>query len=258
MKLNKRYPNFDLDAALYKAWTLLKIEQSRVYLGIWWWVFEPILYMSVFYFVFEYALGMGGEGFVYFLLCGLVPWKWFSSSISSSLSLIQNNKAIILKIHISKHILFVSSFISEFVKFLIVFVLFLLFLILTDHEPSWRWMMLIPLIFIQALLTYSLACFLGVLITFIPDLKVVVANILQLLFFLSGIFFYIDEKSEIMFNSLYFNPIANLIFNYRAILLDTTQFEVIFLFISLFMSIIMLVISILFLRISDKKIPKFI
>ena len=80
-----------LELITVKAWADLKSEASRAYIGFLWWFIEPVLYMGSFYLLFGLGLKMGGDNFMYFLLCGLLPWKWFSSSLSNgSLSIIAN------------------------------------------------------------------------------------------------------------------------------------------------------------------------
>ena len=68
-----------LELVWYKAYADLRAEAARAYLGVLWWVLEPLLYICVFYVVFGILLDRGGQGFVSFMLCGLVVWRWFSS-----------------------------------------------------------------------------------------------------------------------------------------------------------------------------------
>ena len=47
--------------------------------------------MGAFYVLFGIGLRQGGDNFLFFLLCGLVPWKWFSSTLNSgSRSIVAN------------------------------------------------------------------------------------------------------------------------------------------------------------------------
>jgi hypothetical protein len=54
-----------LELIHYRALSELKMELSRLYLGILWWVFEPILYMVVFYLVFD----LPGQGWPELMIC---------------------------------------------------------------------------------------------------------------------------------------------------------------------------------------------
>jgi lipopolysaccharide transport system permease protein len=66
-----------------KAIAELTAESSRAYIGIPWWIVEPILYMFAFYFIFAVGFRQGGPELVPFLLCGIVPWKWVPASVQT-------------------------------------------------------------------------------------------------------------------------------------------------------------------------------
>jgi lipopolysaccharide transport system permease protein len=61
-----------LDLVRYRAYVDLKSESARSYLGMLWWILDPLMYLAIYYLVFGVVLQRGGEGFVGFLLCGLV------------------------------------------------------------------------------------------------------------------------------------------------------------------------------------------
>ena len=75
--INRNY----LSLVLQKAQSDFISETRRGYMGILWWVVEPVLYLSVFYIIFVLVFNRGGADAVSFLLTGLVVWKWFGSSI---------------------------------------------------------------------------------------------------------------------------------------------------------------------------------
>ena len=60
---------------IQKAIADLISEARRGYIGILWWIIEPIIYMLVFYIIFVVVFDRGGEDRVAFLLTGLVIWK---------------------------------------------------------------------------------------------------------------------------------------------------------------------------------------
>jgi len=54
-------------------------ESRRGYIGLLWWVVEPVLYMSVFYLIFVVILHRGGEGAVAFFLLYKISFHiWLS------------------------------------------------------------------------------------------------------------------------------------------------------------------------------------
>jgi len=209
-----------LDLIKYKVYAELSAEAARTFLGILWWVIEPVLYMSVFYFIFGVLFQRGGEGFVYFLLVGLVVWKWFDSSIRSGMVSLQTNAAVIVQVYQPKFIFPVIVVLINTAKFLFVMLLLLLFLLVSGKPASASWLALLPLISVQCVFIASITSLFATVIPFVPDFKWVVENGLTMLFFLSGVFFDISAMPENFQVWLRLNPMAVLIDNYRNVLLQ--------------------------------------
>lgn len=80
----------------------LKAEASKLYLSYLWWIVEPLLYVVVFYVVFGLLLKIDRGNYVLFLLCGKVPFLWFSKSVQNSANSIVANKGLIGQVEIRK------------------------------------------------------------------------------------------------------------------------------------------------------------
>ena len=208
-----------LDLIWYKVYAELSAEAARTWLGILWWVIEPVLYMSVFYLIFGIIFQRGGEGFVYFLLVGLVVWKWFDSSVRGGMLSLPANAAVIQQVYQPKQVFPVTVLLINTAKFLLVLLLLLLFLLITGKPVALSWLALLPLIGVQFLLTLGVASLCATVIPFVPDLKWVVENGLTLMFFLSGVFFDISNVPDKYYAWLMLNPMAVLIDSYRSVLL---------------------------------------
>lgn len=209
-----------LDIILFKTWADLRAEASRAYIGFLWWFLEPILYMGAFYLLFGLGLRMGGDGFVYFLLCGLIPWKWFSSTIANGSRAIEAGAGMIQQVYLPKIVLPTIIVAINSVKFLMILPILLLFLWFSGYVANQVWLAL-PLLFVlQFLLVWSLTSFCAALVPYVQDLRYVIENGLLMLMFLSGVFFDLDKLSPLMKSVLYLNPMALLIENYREVLLE--------------------------------------
>lgn len=208
-----------LDLILYKTVADLRAEANRGYLGMLWWVIEPIMYMFVFYVVFTTIELTSGSNFVTFLLCGLVFWKWFASTVTHSANSIVSNVGLIRQVYLPKVIFPVIVIFTNSFKFSIILIIFLLFLILAEGSVSITWLSLPVLLFVQLLLISSIGIMLAAIIPFVPDLNLIIDNILMMLFFLSGIFFDISTMPEQTQFYLHMNPMAIMIENYRIVLL---------------------------------------
>ena len=208
-----------LELIAVKAWADIKSEANRAYIGFLWWFIEPLLYMGAFYLLFGLGLRMGGDNFMYFLLCGLLPWKWFSSSLGNGSLSIVANAGLINQIYLPKYVLPMVTVTVTSMKFLIVLPILLLFLVASGFTPSIHWTALLIIVASQFMLVAALASLLAAIVPFIPDLRFVIENGMLLLMFLSGVFFDMARVDEGLRAILYLNPLAVLLKDYREVLM---------------------------------------
>ena len=246
------------DLILYKTYADLRAEASRGYLGVLWWIIEPVLYMAVFYVIFGLLLQRGGEGFVAFLLCGLVVWKWFDSTVRHGALAIQNGVGLMRQVYVPKFMFPATVVLANTAKFLVVFLLFMAFLILYGISPSWLWLALPLVVLIQFMLVAAFASLAAAIVPFIPDFKLLIDNGLTLLFFLSGIFFDVSTLPASVQPYFYLNPMVTIIDAYRDILLAGSWPNVGALASVGFVSVIVLACAYWVMQRYDRSYPKII
>ncbi len=203
----------------YKAIAELRVEASRAFIGVLWWVLEPVLYMLAFYLIFAAGFRTGGADFVPFLLCGLVPWKWFNSTILTGSNTISANRGLINQIYFHKVLLINVILAANTIKYLIILSLLLLFLLLTEGAPSINWFAIPILMLAQFLLMLGIVSITASIVPFFFEAKLLIDNGVLMLFFLSGIFFDIDSRPAAVRDFLYLNPMAGIIKAYRDVLM---------------------------------------
>jgi lipopolysaccharide transport system permease protein len=195
-------------------------ESRRGYLGILWWIIEPIMYMSVFYLVFVVIFQRRGDDQVLFLLTGLVVWKMFAASIPQCAMSIQSNAGLVRQMYIPKLLFPIMAVIKNAIKFFIILSLLIAFIALMGKEVNAAWVALPLLIAIQLLLIVAAGMVLAAVVPFFPDFKMLIDNGMMLLFFLSGIIFDISNAPEKVKFYLSFNPVLIVVEGYRDILLS--------------------------------------
>lgn len=209
-----------LDLILYKTYADLRAETERTYLGFLWWIFEPIMFMGVFYMVFGVLYKNNIENFAQFLLIGLVVWQWFKSSLAHGEQSILQNRPLMQQVYLPKLVFPIILMLTDSVKFLFVFALLLLFLWSSGYLPNQYYVALPLVLLVQWLFIFACTLFLSAIVPFVPDIRFVVENFLTAVFFMSGLFFKASEfvPQELQFY-FYLNPMANLIEDYRHILM---------------------------------------
>ena len=212
--------------------------------------------MGAFYVLFGIGLRQGGDNFLFFLLCGLVPWKWFSSTLNSGSRSIVANAGLINQVYLPKYVFPLIVVVINTFKFTLVFPVLLLILILSGFELSNTWWSLLPVLAIQLMMVASCTCLLSCLVPYLPDLRYVIDNGMLLLMFLSGVFFNIDAMAPEIRSILLLNPIALLLECYREILLEGSMPNLNDLAYVIFISFLTGISAVFLLKRIDRKVIK--
>ncbi len=215
----RNWRNF-VDLIWTKARLNLKSEANRNHLRYVWWILDPLLYMAVFYVVFGLLLHRGGEGFVAYLLTGLVPFQWFAKTVQHASNTIIEGRGLMNQVRISPLFFPLVAVVQNAGKQTLVFLMLVLFLIIYGLPPTIHWFALAPVILLQFLLMTVVGCALAMLIPFARDLINLVPTGLQFLLFASGVFYTLDTIPEHWHDLFLSNPMASLLYQYRLILLD--------------------------------------
>ncbi len=215
-----RYMNRYLELILYRAYADLKAEAARGYLGVLWWIIEPLLYLGMFSVYFIYVRQQHDGRLIPFLLIGLVAWKWFASSIPHCARSIASGVSLMQQVYLPKYVFPCVAAATNLAKFLMVFILLLAALPFFGAPPTAAWLTLPLLVAAQFFLILSSAGLLAAVFPFLPDLNYIINNLLMLLFFLSGVLFDLNKMPESFRPYLSLNPLAVLIADYRTVLLD--------------------------------------
>ncbi|MEP5765009.1 MAG: ABC transporter permease [Halieaceae bacterium] len=197
----------------------LKQDSDRAHLGFLWWILDPVIYLAMFYLIFEVILQRGGPGYVHFLLCGLVFWRWFDSTVRLAALSIRKYKGIISQVYLPKALLPMIAITSNMLKFSMIVALFTCFLVFSGFPPTASWLAAPLMLVTQLVLIIGVSLLVASVIPLVPDLMQLVNYGITLMFFLSGIFFDLSVVNEPLQSVLYLNPMALTLSCWRDLLL---------------------------------------
>ena len=198
----------------------LKSEASKSYLSYLWWLLEPALFVGVFFVVFGIFLANKTDGFIMFLLCGKIPFIWFSRTVGNAANSITGGRGLMNQMKIPKMFFPAVVITQDFVKSMSVFLLMLVVLWIAGYKPNLTWISLPVIIFTQLIFIMSIATIGSAIVPFLPDFRFIINTGLMLMMFASGIFYSYDDLLLPQHQELFlFNPMANLIKTYRDVLL---------------------------------------
>src|SRR5262249_56042158 len=116
----------------------LKARYRGSVLGFFWSFVNPLLLLLVYSFVFTYVLENRTEGiqpYALFMFCGILPWNWFSSSLTESSGALVSGGNLIKKVLFPAEILPLVNVFANMVHFFLGLIILAGFLVVYPHFP---------------------------------------------------------------------------------------------------------------------------
>ena len=209
----------------YNVKAELKSEVAGSFLSWLWWILDPLLYMLVYAFVATVIFGAGSKPyFLVFVFIGLNCWQFFNRVVRNSVKLVSNKKSIVTKVYIPKYMFILEKIGISGFKMLVSFIITALFMVYYQVPLSWNMLWVPPLLIMLAIVTFAFSTIIMHFGVFVEDLLNIVTVGLQLVFYLSGIFYDITERlakhhSRLCALLMYGNPVALIMTDIRNTLL---------------------------------------
>lgn len=188
------------------------------WLGVLWTFLNPLLMLAVYAFVFPYILRVKVENYTIFMIVALIPWNFFTTAIQSGTGSVVANGNILKKVYFPREIIPISITTSQLVNFLITCIIMFVFILFSGVGFSIHLLLMPLLILIQYLITLALTFVLSALTVFVRDVDHFVSVALTLGFYATPIVYQASMLPEKFQWVLNFNPMAQLVEAYRAIL----------------------------------------
>lgn len=195
----------------------LKSRYRGTALGFLWTLLNPLLLMMVYTLVFSLYMRIEMENYASYVFCGLLPWIWFTSSMSEGANSIIAGASLLTKSNFPVEVIPVVSVLCNLINYLLSLPVLLVFLAFNKILPEFSLIYIFPLLFLQLLFTFGLVLMTASLNVFFRDVHHIIPNLLTLWFFLCPIIYpssIIPSKFKIF---LYFNPMALFSLSYQNI-----------------------------------------
>mgnify|MGYP001623983178 FL=1 len=207
--------------AVYSARSALKSEVANSYLNWLWWVLDPLCFMLIYTFIFGVVFDGSEPYFPIFIFIGLTMWDFFNRTMTTSIKIVKNNKAIVSKVYLPKFVLIYVKMMVNAFKMLISFAIVAAMMIVWRVTPDIRILYALPILAVLFVLSFGCATFLLHFGVFVEDLSNVIQIVLRLLFYITGIFYSVSTRIPAPYGEYAerYNPLAFLLSSMRDVLL---------------------------------------
>ena len=207
----------------------LKARYRGSVLGFFWSFFNPLLLLLVYTFVFKYVMTAAHdpriEPYALFMFCGILPWTWFSASLTEASNVLISGGNLIKKVLFPAEVLPIVTVLANMVHFFFGLVILAGFLIWYQRPLNVSELALFPLVvLVQLILTTAFALLLSALTVHFRDIRDILSNLITLWFFATPIiypyFIFIDPLKGEMWQARVqkLNPFTHLVITYQEIL----------------------------------------
>jgi lipopolysaccharide transport system permease protein len=201
----------------------LKARYRGSVLGFFWSFLNPLMLLMIYTFVFTKVL-VGThpeemEPYALFMLCGILPWTWFSSSILEASNTLIAGGNLIKKVMFPAEVLPIVTVLANMVHFFLGLVILVAFLIYYQRPIDAMELLWFPVIvLVQLVFTIGLSLFLSAMTVHFRDLKDLLSNLMQFWFFATPIIYPMLTIPVDMRWWLNLNPMTHLMISYQEVL----------------------------------------
>ncbi len=192
-------------------------KYKHSFLGVLWSFINPLLQIAVYAIIFPLIMRNNIENYTVFMVCGLIPWNYFSTTINRSSFVMIENGNIIKKVFFPREILPLSIVASEGINFIISTIIIIGFVLGSGMGLSPLALLYPVLLIIQFIMLLGISLFVSSITVYFRDLQHFLGVLLQLFFYATPIVYATSQIPSEYQWILKLNPMTYLIEGYRDI-----------------------------------------
>jgi len=211
----------------FLTWRDVKLRYKQTVLGVLWVILQPLLSVFVFTLFFGKLAKIPSDGTPYFVFyfCGLLPWIYFSATLSNSGNSLISNANLLTKVYFPRTALPASAALSGLVDFFIGSTAFLCIVVYYHILPSWRLLLWPALVIPLVVLSLGVSMFLAALNVRYRDVKYAIPFLIQLWLFVTPVIYPMSIIPESYRVFVGLNPLSGIIEAFRACIEPTKQVD---------------------------------
>jgi lipopolysaccharide transport system permease protein len=206
---------------LFLAWKDILVRYKQTVIGIAWSVIRPLLSMVILSVIFGRLakLPSGNIPYPILVFAAMLPWQFFSDTLSVSGNSLISNRNMITKIYFPRIIIPTTAMVVSLVDFLVSIVILVLLMFLYGYWPNWKVVVLPGLLLLAAMTSLGVGYWVGALNVKYRDFRHIIPFLMRFGLYISPVGFssnIVPEKWRLLYS---LNPMVGVIDGFRWALL---------------------------------------
>jgi lipopolysaccharide transport system permease protein len=245
----------------FLSWRDILVRYKQTAIGVAWGVIRPLLTMVVFTVIFGTLAKFPSDGVPYPILVftAMLPWQFFSNSLSDSSNSLILNANMLTKIYFPRMIIPASAVIVNLVDFFISFAILAALMLWYHFIPGWRFFTLPLFLLLAFLFAFGFGLWFASLNVKYRDFRYIVPFVVQFGLYISPVGFssgVIPGKWRLLYS---LNPMVGVIDGFRwAILGEKVQLYWPGFFLSTGLSLLVCLLGVRYFRATERRIADII
>lgn len=204
----------------------IKARYAQSILGVSWAIIQPLFTTLLFTVIFGNVAQISSDGvpYIVFSFAAMVPWNYFSGTLTDSANSLVQNANMISKVYFPRLVLPLSAAFSKLLDFVIGFLVFIGFLIYFGMAPTWEVVYLPLLLLILVMTSLGIGMILSAMAVQFRDVKHAITFLVQLLLYTAPVVYPTSAIPELYRFWYSLNPMVGVIEGFRSIFLKTQLF----------------------------------
>jgi lipopolysaccharide transport system permease protein len=239
------------ELVFFMIWRDIKVRYKQTLLGASWAIIQPLMTMLVFNFLFGTVAKVPTDGIPYpiFSFTGLLPWGLFVTALNQASRSLTSNHNMVTKIYFPRLVLPVASVLAGLVDFAIAFVILIIMMFYYKITPTWNALWALPLFLLLAILAaLGVALWLAAINVQYRDVNYALPFLTQFWLFITPVAYsakVISAKWQLLYS---LNPMAGVVSGFRWALLGSGTGPDTALWVSVGISILILISGLFYFR----------
>lgn len=202
----------------FLVWRDIKVMYKQTLLGAAWAILVPFTQMVVFTLIFGQLAGLASDGLPgpLFYYAGLLPWTYFSQSLTMASASLVGGQALLTKVYFPRLIIPASACVTPMINFAIAFVILVVMMLWYRVVPSAAALLLPALLLMAFATALGVGLFLSALNVKYRDVKYTVPFLVQIWMYITVILPFSEFEALGPWRWLYgLNPMGSVVEAFR-------------------------------------------